>query len=71
MELQFVHSEKKQVVKLFEIHWCSLNGEMFWPRNDDRKLLHYYGDQQLWFNYPRGTLINHCSLSIRGQDSSQ
>ena len=70
MELQFVHSEKKQVVKLFEIHWCSLNGQMFWPRNDDRKLLHYYG-QQLWFNYPRGTLIKHCSLSIRGQDSSQ
>ena len=64
MELHFVHSEKKQVVKLFEIHWCCLSGEMFWPRNDDRKLLHCYG-QQLWFNYLPGSLINNCSLSIR------
>ena len=69
MELQFVHSEKKQVVKLFEIHWCCLSGEMFWPRNDDRKLLHCYG-QQLWFNFFPDSLINHYNLRIRGQDIS-
>ena len=74
MELHFVHSETKQVVKLSSIRTLvfleNCYGEMFWPRNDDRKLLHCYG-QQLWFNYLPGTLIKHYSLSIRGQDSSQ
>ena len=73
MELHFVHGGKKQVVKLFFIRTLvfleNCYGEMFWPRKDDRKLLHCYG-QHLWFNYLPGTLINHYSLSIRGQDSS-
>ena len=59
MELHFVHSEKKQVVKLSSIRDTlvlleNCSGEMFWLRNDDRKFIHCYG-QQFWFNYLPGT----------------
>ena len=39
------------------------------PRNDNRKLRYCYS-HQLCFNYLPGTLINHYSLRIRGQDIS-
>ena len=39
------------------------------PRNDERNLLHCYG-QQLWFNCLPGTLMNRYSLRMRGQDIS-
>ena len=39
------------------------------PRNDNRKLRYCYS-HQLCFNYVPGTLINHYSLRIRGQDIS-
>ena len=74
MDLHFVHSVKKQVVKLRSIRETlvlleNCYRQMFWPRNDDRKLLHCYG-QQLWFNFFPGSLINHDNLRIRGQDIS-